>query len=170
VKIRPFRGNVAGVTGVIYAAVRKTTGCVAIAVVAVCSSTNPAWGALGQARDSVKADAQTLKGSVTIKDMPGYSVHQITRPDGAVLREYVSQDDRIFAVVWQGPTMPNLPQLLGSTYPTFQQATQGTNRRGPLSVRVPGLVVETSGHPRAFRVRAYLTNLLPEGVTEDALQ
>ena len=66
--------------------------------------------------------------------------------------------------------MPNLSQLLGSYFPAFHEANQSTHRRGPLSIHAGPLVVETGGHPRAFRVRAYVANLLPRGISEDVVQ
>lgn len=135
----------------------------------VVSSTRPAWAALGQSRDSVQSDAQTLKGAVTITEMPGYSVQQITRNDGIVLKEFVSPDGKVFGISWQGPTMPNLSQLLGPYFPAFQQANQSSHRRGPLAIHTGPLVVETAGHLRAFHVRAYVTSLLPDGISQDVV-
>ena len=129
-----------------------------------------ARAALGLWQDSVAADAQALKGNLTTKQMPGYTVQQITRTDGTVLREFVSPEGRVFGIGWQGPTMPNFPQLLGPSYVAFQQATQSVRRRGPLSVHAGQLVVETGGHLRAFHVRAYLADLLPSGISQGVVQ
>ena len=102
--------------------------------------------------------------------MEGYSVEEITRGDGSILREFVSPDGQIFGVAWQGMTMPNLSQILGPSSDVFQKATQGTHHRGPLSVHVGQLVVETGGHMRSFRVRAYRLDLLPKGISEEVVQ
>jgi hypothetical protein len=66
--------------------------------------------------------------------------------------------------------MPNLAQLLGPHFAAFQQAAQSAHRRAPLAVRVGQLVVETSGHLRSFRVRAYLIDQLPNGLSPGALR
>ena len=137
----------------------------------VVNSTIPAWAVLGQSRESVRSDAQALKGTQTTTEMSGYSVEQIDRNDGVVLKEFVSPEGKVFGISWKGPTMPNLSSLLGPYFPAFQQAHQSsTHRRGPLSVHTGSLVVETGGHMRAFRVRAYLADHLPSGVSEDVVQ
>jgi hypothetical protein len=136
----------------------------------VVSSTIPAWAVLGQSRDSVQSDADALKGTVTTTEMSGYSVEQINRSDGVVLKEFVSPEGKVFGITWKGPTMPNLSSLLGPYFLSFQQANTSTHRRGPLSVHTGPLVVETGGHLRAFHVRAYLSDQLPNGVSEDVLQ
>lgn len=147
----------------------KVGSIAAVFLIVVCS-TIPAWAVLGQSRDSVRSDAQTLKGTLTTTEMVGYSVHQIHRNDGVVLKEFVSPGDKVFGISWQGPTMPNLSQLLGPYFPAFQQANQPTHGRGPLSIHAGALVVETGGHLRAFRVRAYVISLLPDGISEDVVQ
>jgi len=143
---------------------------IAAVLLILASSTIPVWAVLGQSRDSIRSDAQSLKGTLTTTEMSGYSVHQIQRNDGVVLKEFVSPEGKVFGISWRGPSMPNLSQLLGSYFPAFHEANQSTNRRGPLSIHAGPLVVETGGHPRAFRVRAYVANLLPRGVSEDVVQ
>ena len=143
---------------------------IAAVVLILASSTIPVWAVLGQARDSIRSDAQSLKGTLTTTEMSGYSVHQIQRNDGVVLKEFVSPEGKVFGISWRGPSMPNLSQLLGSYFAAFHEANQSTNRRGPLSIHAGPLVVETGGHPRAFRVRAYVVNLLPRGIPEDVVQ
>lgn len=139
-------------------------------LLALCNFTPVARAALGQGVDSIHADAQALKGTLTATEMSGYSVHQIKRPDGAILREFVSPAGQVFGIAWQGPMMPNLSELLGPSYVLFQQATQGTHHHGPISVHVTSLVVQTGGHMRDFHVRAYLENLLPNGVSEEIVK
>jgi hypothetical protein len=136
----------------------------------VCSSTVPAWAALGQSHESVKFDMEMMKGQRATRELAGYSVEEITRPDGAILREFVSPQGQIFGIAWQGMTMPNLKQLLGPSADAFQKATEAPRHRGPLSVHVGQLVVETGGHMRAFRARAIRLDLLPSGISEDVVQ
>jgi len=132
--------------------------------------TLPAWATLGQSRDSVQSDQALLKGRLSTAEAQGYTIHQITRDDGGVLKEFVSPDGQVFGITWQGPTMPNLAQLLGSHFAEFQKAAKSAHRRGPLTVHVGQLVVETSGHLRSFHVRAYLINLLPNDISPEAVQ
>jgi len=132
--------------------------------------TLPAWATLGQSRDSVASDQALLKGRLSTVETQGYTIHQITRDDGGVLKEFVSPDGQVFGITWQGPTMPNLAQLLGSHFAEFQQAAKSAHRRGPLAVHVGQLVVETSGHLRSFHVRAYLINLLPGNLAPEVVR
>ena len=101
----------------------------------------------------------------------GYALHQISAPDGTVVREYTSPQGTVFGVSWKGPVMPNLKQLLGSYFTTFQQASQAPHpRRGPLVVRTDQVVVESGGHMRAFRGRAYVPSLVPNNLTQAVVQ
>jgi len=127
----------------------------------------PAWAVLGESIDSVRSDHQRLQGQLVETARQGYSLHQITAPDGAIVKEYVSPKGKVFGVSWQARTMPDLRQLLGSYFAEFQQqASQSSQRRhGPLMVRTEHLVVESGGHMRAFRGRAFVPSLMPDAVT-----
>ena len=65
---------------------------IAAVLLILASSTIPAWAVLGQSRDSIRSDAQSLKGTLTTTEMSGYSVHQIQRNDRVVLKEFVSPE------------------------------------------------------------------------------
>ena len=131
----------------------------------------PAWAVLGEHESSVSLDQQYLRGVVRTEARQGYMLHEITAADGMVVREYVSPAGRVFGITWQGRTMPNLEQLLGSHYAAFQQASQSRMRRhGPLTVRTEQLVVESGGHPRSFHGRAYVPSLLPENISAEVVR
>jgi Protein of unknown function (DUF2844) len=134
----------------------------------------PAWGALGQTADSVKADRERMGGELRSQQFTGYTVHEISQPDGHLVREYVSPAGVVFGVVWAGPTMPDLSQLLGAYFDQLQKAVAATKdaprRRGPLYVQTGALVVASGGHMRSFHGRAYLINLIPAGLTEAVLR
>jgi hypothetical protein len=144
---------------------------VAVVLWALLLGSAPAWAVLGQSVDSVQSDLASLKGRLVTTSLSGYSVHQISRDDGTVVKEFVSSDGKVFGITWQGPTMPNLAQLLGTYFPQFQQAARSAvHRRGPLSLQTSELVVESGGHMRAFRGRAYLKSLLPNSLTQADVQ
>jgi len=131
----------------------------------------PAFAGLGQTVDSVKADREAMGGVMRSQTFERYTVHQITQPDGRMLREYVSPSGVVFGVVWEGPTMPNLSQALGAYFEEFQRAAAATSRRrGPLYVHSGALVVVSTGHMRSFQGFAYVTGLIPAGVTEAVLR
>jgi len=134
-------------------------------------SAAPAWAVLGQPASSVQSDQAYFRGTLAQVPHQGYELHQISAPDGTVVREYVSPEGTVFGVSWQGPVMPNLSQLLGSYVTDFQQASQSPHgRRGPLVVRTDRVVIESGGHMRAFHGRAYVPSLLPNNLTPAVVQ
>lgn len=144
---------------------------VTVICTALLLGSSPAWAVLGQSVESVQSDREFLKGRLLTTPREGYSVHQISRDDGTVVKEFVSSDGKVFGVTWQGPTMPNLVQLLGKYFPQFQEAARSAvHRRGPVAVRTTELVVESSGHIRSFHGRAYLKSLLPNNLTQADVQ
>jgi hypothetical protein len=89
------------------------------------------------------------------------------------VREYLSPAGKVFAIAWQGPWLPDLQQLLGSYFTQYQQAARAAKQRpgrAPVSIHQSSLVVEQSGHMRGFVGRAYLTDQIPSGVTEESIR
>ncbi len=134
-----------------------------------------ASAALGEDITSVQTDQALMKGSlITIREK-AYTVNEIKAPSGTVVREYVSPGGKIFAVAWQGPFIPNLRQLFGTYFEQYSRAAQIRNNnrprvRGPLLIREPGLVVLSGGHMRAFFGKAYVPELVPQGVRIEEIQ
>jgi len=131
----------------------------------------PSWASLGLSEQSVHEDQQRMAGQLKSATFDGYTVHEISGAGGMVVREYVSPVGTVFGVVWEGPTMPDLTQLLGPYISQFRQAAaKSTNRRGPLYIHDGPLVVESGGHMRALRGRAYVTTLIPANLTKDVIR
>ena len=134
-----------------------------------------ASAALGDDVTSVQADQALMKGSlITIREK-AYTVNEIKAPSGTVVREYVSPAGKIFAVAWQGPFIPNFRQLFGAYFEQFSQAAhaRSSNRpriRGPLLVQEPGLVVLSGGHMQSFFGKAYIPEMVPQGVRIEEIQ
>lgn len=125
-----------------------------------------ASAALGGPETAVAADAQILKASVKSTDRTNYRVHSIELPSGTVLREYAVVGGNVFAVAWSGPSLPNLRQALGQYFDGFvsgAKAQPGSHHH--LEIRQSDLVVQSSGHMRAFTGRAYLPQEIPSGVS-----
>jgi hypothetical protein len=128
----------------------------------------PAFAALGEDAGSVQADQARMQASLRTT--------QAQAPTGIIIREYISPaTGKVFAVAWQGPWPPNMQQILASYFDQFQQAAQaqaGTARaiRRPLMISLPGLVVQSGGHMRSFSGRAYVPDMLPQGVTAEAIR
>ncbi len=135
----------------------------------------PALAALGGDETTVSADQARMKGALKSTPTKAYTVHEIKAQTGTVVREYVSPDGKIFAVVWQGPFLPDLRQLFGSYFEQFSQSAQNLKSEHPgvrrrLLIQEPGLVVQTGGHMRAYFGRAYIPELVPQGVPIEEIQ
>lgn len=163
---------------------------IAVVVAASFVSVAPAYAALGSAptypvtTSSTSAGAASPGGAAVARfaanasanaATPAYSVSQTTLPSGTVVNEYITAGNTVFALSWQGPTMPPLKTLLATYFPTYVQAltdahdTQGGGY-GAAVVRQTGLVVETGGHMGSFVGRAYLPQALPQGLSADDIK
>ena len=88
---------------------------------------------------------------------------------GTTINEYASSTGHIFAYAWQGPTMPDLPALLGP-YDAAYRAGAAANLAAAHNlhasrVALPDVVVESGGQMRSYVGRAWLPGALPAGVT-----
>ncbi|HEX9136747.1 MAG TPA: DUF2844 domain-containing protein [Nitrospirota bacterium] len=131
------------------------------------------WAVLGEAASSVETDRLALAGQLMMIPAQRYTIQEITTSDLTV-REYVS-GDTVFAVAWRGRRPPNLVSLLGAYFQEYQEASAAAASTGPLRrkgtrIQAPHVVVETGGHARDVRGRAYLPSLLPPGVTTEMIQ
>ncbi|WP_240766479.1 DUF2844 domain-containing protein [Paraburkholderia flava] len=99
----------------------------------------------------------------------GYTVHTITLASGTVVREYVAASGIVFGVAWEGPTLPDLKETLGTSFDRYV-AANATRRATPLAVSSDDLVVFSAGHLRAFSGRAYLPHVIPAGVDASVIQ
>lgn len=123
----------------------------------------PALAALGGDAASVEADRASMKAALRVTPTAGFTVHELQVPGGMVIREYASLEGKVFALTWRGPGVPDLQKMLGSYYEQFAQAASSPHyNHHHLSVRTPDVVVESSGHTRAFFGRAWAPALLPQ--------
>jgi Protein of unknown function (DUF2844) len=151
---------------------RSTPAWVA-AVAALCIVAGPALAALGGDEASVQADRIHLKvkAAVSVRQTQQFAIHEIAESGETSVRQYVSPAGKVFAVAWQGPTMPDLRQLLGPYFDRYVTAAAAKRvKRTPVAIRDQSLVVLSGGHPRAFSGRAYVPDLVPRDVDADALQ
>jgi hypothetical protein len=143
---------------------RLTRTLVCSMVAAGCLSV-PALAALGGGAASVEADRASLSGTLRVSSAAGYAVHEIKAASGLTVHEYVSAEGKVFAVSWRGPRIPDLRQMLGSSYEAFEQARAATPTHYDhrhLSIETPQLVVQSSGYLRSFVGRAWVPALLPQ--------
>jgi len=128
---------------------------------------------LGEAVDSVESDRKALtavRGAVTTRS--GYTIHEISTAT-TVVREYISPAGIVFAIAWNGIIHPDLTGLLGRYAGEYEEALRQTPRkqgRRQLMVKANRVVVEKWGHIRDLRGRAYAPDLIPSGVSINAIQ
>lgn len=137
--------------------------------------TLPALAGLGEDASSVQADQSHMQAGLRTTEAEAYTVHEIQAPTGIVVREFVSPTSgKVFAVAWQGPWPPDMRQILASYFAQYQQSaqTQANSHPGrrPLVINQPGLVVQSGGHMRSFAGRAYIPEMLPPGVSAEAIR
>ncbi|HTP45833.1 MAG TPA: DUF2844 domain-containing protein [Casimicrobiaceae bacterium] len=131
----------------------------------------PAVAALGEIEASVPADQMQLR--ATLRTMTGarFTVHELKVASGTAIREYVAPSGLVFAVAWDGPSMPDLRQLLGTQFDRYAEAVAARRfRRGPVLLELPGLTVHSTGHMRAFTGNAYIPEAIPPGVAAEDIQ
>jgi len=135
-----------------------------------------ASAALGGTVTSVDADRVHVQGALMrIVQTGPVAMHELRSSSGTMIREYVnSSSGTVFAVAWDGPWIPDLRQVLGDHFDHYQAAMrgrqQGRRARSVVAIDDAGLVVQMSGHPRAFTGRAYLTGQLPAGIQLETIR
>jgi hypothetical protein len=129
----------------------------------------PGWAALGQYVSSIDVDQRILRCERRELARQGYTVHELTSPDGLVVREFVSPAGRVFGITWQAPRMPNLQQVVGDDNMAELQRALGSRTRShsgaPMIVRTDKLVFFSGGHMRSFHGYACVPNLVPANVS-----
>lgn len=144
-----------------------------VALAAVLVFCVPAFASLGGNVSSVEADRVHMNAKVSVNQTSDYAIHEIQSPGGTVVDEYVSSAGTVFAVSWHGLFPPDMQQILGSYFQRYSAAIQAQPHRyghPPLNIEESGLVIQTGGHIRAHFGRAYVFNLLPEGITADQIR
>ncbi len=125
----------------------------------------PARAALGGTADSVEADRVSMKG-LALQGAGAAQQRILQLPSGTVVTEFLSANGLVYAVTWHGPSMPNLRQILGNYFANYQTAARSpVVRRRLVRLNSPEIVIESSGHMRAFVGRAWVPSMLPSGVT-----
>ena len=98
-----------------------------------------------------------------------YTVRKTVQDNGTTISEYANSSGVVFAVAWQGHSMPDLGPLLGSYFSGFKaqaDATRNTRNIGtPVNISTDTVVVHSGGRMRNFSGNAYVPALVPSGVT-----
>jgi hypothetical protein len=149
----------------------RNASLLAALAIATAAAALPVAASLGGDEATIAADHAALDGArMKVSRVQRYAVHEIAAPSGTVVREFVSPAGKVFAVAWSGPTMPDLRQVLGPYYDTYVAALAQRKARGPVNVVLPGLVVHSGGHMRAFVGKAYLPDGMPAGVASEEIR
>jgi Protein of unknown function (DUF2844) len=121
---------------------------------------------LGEPEITVQTDVELAHASIkSSEDRTGYRVHEIQLPSGTVMREFVAPNGNVFAVAWQGPTRPDLRQVLGQYFGAFASVPRSKfSDRRHVQIQQGDVVVQSGGHMRAVSGRAYLQSAIPSGV------
>ena len=146
------------------------------ALVLVCGlgCARDALAVLGGAEETVQADQRRFGGERRQTAGSQFRTHEISLPDGSIVKQYVNATGVVFAVAWRTRLKPDLNALLGSSYSA--PAGGSVARAGVASARMqqltrqPQLVVHQGGRMNAFAGLAYVPTLVPPGVDADALR
>ena len=130
----------------------------------------PAAASLGGDATSVQSDASNMRAQLRVTQRQSYAVHELQTASGVLVREYISPTGKVFGVSWQGSVLPDMRQVLGAYYSRLTNASPNRRPQGPITINEPGLVLQSSGHMRAYTGKAYIPQMLPEGVRPDAIQ
>lgn len=142
-----------------------------------CALAMPAFAGLGAAPTPVPGPVADAGARIRSVQRPaataGYTINEVHTAAGGIITEYVSAAGVVFGISWRSPIMPDLHDLLGTYFPTFEQAavaSRSSGRRGPIGIDSPDLVLQSSGQMRDYRGRAYVPGLLPPNVAGAAVQ
>ena len=134
----------------------------------------PAFAGLGASVKSVADDQLRMQARIITIPATAYTIHELKSSLGVVVREYSSLAGKVFAVSWNGPFVPDMHQLLANYFELYSREIRKQNKESSghssLDIRTPSLVVENTGHMRAYVGRAYDPSLLPAGVNVDDIR
>jgi hypothetical protein len=146
--------------------VRATLYGLTLACLLVQGFPHSARAALGAGADSVESDRVSMKALTRPVATGAVQKQELQLPSGTVVTEYLNSSGTVYAVSWHGPSLPNLHQILGNYFASYQTAAQTPVVRHRLvRLNSPDIVIESSGKMRAFVGRAWVPALLPSGVS-----
>ena len=130
----------------------------------ICAFSYSAFAALGGNVSSIQADQAHMRAQRRVIQNAAYSVHEMQTDSTTVVREFVSPQGKVFGISWQGPTRPDLQQVLGNYYSEFAASTPMRRMHGPVTIRTQNLVIQSGGHMRALTGRAFVPAMVPTDV------
>ena len=149
----------------------RTAGWLVAAAMAGQLACQPARATLGEDASTTENDRAHMKAQLRTTSIAGYAVHEIQSPTGTVVREYINDAGKVFAVAWEGPLLPDFRQTLGRYFPEYSsEASSPRVGRRHLAIDHSDFVVRSSGHMRAFRGIAYVPSMLPANFSADEIK
>ena len=129
---------------------------------------------LGAPLSSVAVDRGRLGARMSSVAMGRYTRHELTRPNGGMVREFTNASGAVFAITWSGPGKPDLRTLLGRYFATLQVSGPAAGRtmhalRRPPQIDQADLQIQTGGHMGWFHGVAYVPSLAPAGFSTSDL-
>jgi hypothetical protein len=132
-----------------------------------------AWATLGQSEATVKSDQLQLKSQEQAQTLEAYTVHQLTTDAGQTVKEFVSPQGIVFGVSWQGRSVPDMTQLLGTYINNLQTATPAQKhiqpRRG-ITVQNGDFVYSNFCRMQMCSGRAYIVSVVPRNVSAESIR
>jgi hypothetical protein len=133
-----------------------------------------AYAALGSAPSNF-GDAPVRQGARSLAAAGGdqvYTVSQSTLDSGTIVREYSDTAGIVFAVSWNGPTLPDLRTLLGDKFATMTSAAAKRPKAGhsQLAIEQSDVVIVSNGHMRSFAGHAWIPSALPAGFDTNSIE
>lgn len=126
---------------------------------------------LGEHEDSIGTDMGHL--GILSRDVAVQGtrkIHTLKLMNDGIVKEWVNAEGVVYAVTWHGPGKPDLRNLLGSHFATYQADTARRHgvRSPPKSTR-SDLMILSGGHPGSFWGVAWLPQAAPAGFDPNAL-
>jgi hypothetical protein len=118
---------------------------------------------LGGDATSVSANERALGAVRTTVTLTVGTRHDLALPSGGMVHEYVSPSGVVYAVTWQGPTAPNLRELLGARFEDLARALPQSGHHAVI-LSLDDFQVRSWSHRRSFGGRAWVPSLVPPGV------
>ncbi len=128
------------------------------------------FAALGGDLASIQADQTQMRARREVAQAARYSMHEMRTESGIMVREFVSPAGKVFGVSWQGPTRPDMQQLLGSYYDEYRRTLPTRRTHRPITIQTGNVILQSGGHQRALFGRAYIPELIPDGVRLEEIQ
>ena len=123
-----------------------------------------AFAALGGDASSVDSDQAKMRAQGRVTQTAKYSVHELQASTGTTVREFLTPQGKVFGVAWAGPAKPDMRQVLGTYYEEYAKSLPTRRLHHPVTIQGSSFVVQSGGHQRALMGRAYVPEMVPQGV------